>query len=196
VSEHVVLYIHHLHLAHQIPFEFVAETVIVNREYSLGVLEKRIVLVSGLQVEGNEARDPIVAMNDVRCPSQFPDSLDHSLAKEDRTLIVVFVEFVFLIVEHGLPVEIVFVVDKVYLKLCIGIEATLIISGFSSSPTEMLMPDRRTTSCSLFFLSLINPNRGTRMRISIPFSCIAWGSFRTNSATSLVCRKGFISLAT
>jgi hypothetical protein len=57
-------------------------------------------------------------------------------------------------------------------------------------------PESLTTSCNLFLRSLIIPNRGTSILISIPFSCIAWGSLRTNSATSDVCRKGLISLAT
>src|SRR5258706_3559670 len=70
------------------------------------------------------------------------------------------------------------------------------INGFSSSPTAMLIPESRTTSCSLFLRSLIKPNLGTRIRISIPFSCMACGIFLTNSATSQVCRKGSISLAT
>jgi hypothetical protein len=54
-------------------------------------------------------------MNDVRSPSEFSNSFDHSFTEEDGAFIVVFVEVIFLIVKHRLAVEIIFVINEVYL---------------------------------------------------------------------------------
>ena len=58
-------------------------------------------------------------MNNIRSPSQFANGFNYSFAEEDRTLIVVFIEFILLIVENRLAMEIVFVVNKINLELCI-----------------------------------------------------------------------------
>ena len=42
---------------------------------------------------------------------------EEDLPKEDGALVIIFKEFIFLIVKYRLAVEVVFVVDKIYLKL-------------------------------------------------------------------------------
>ena len=76
-------------------------------------------------------------MHDIGRPAQFFNGFEYPLTEEDSTLVVVVVKIIFLVKENGLAVKIVFVVDEIYLQLGVG---------FSSSPTVMLMPERRTTS--------------------------------------------------
>src|SRR5690606_39086776 len=104
----------------QVRLELMAERVIVDGEDRLGILEQRIVLISGFQIQRDEAGDPVVAVNDIRGPSEFPYRFNNALAEEDRPLVVVLIELVFLVVEYRLAVEIVLVIDKIYLKFRVG----------------------------------------------------------------------------
>src|SRR5690606_14409554 len=70
------------------------------------------------------------AVNNIRSPAQFTDRFDYALAEEDSAFVVVFVEVVLFIVEYGLAMEIVFVVDKVHLELCIRDRRHLDNQGF------------------------------------------------------------------
>src|SRR5690606_6685520 len=78
----------------------------------------------------------------------------------------------------------------------VGKEATLIINGLSLLSTTIFIPDNLITSCRRFLRSLMLPKRGIRIRISNPFSCIAWGSWRVISEILLISRKGDISCVT
>lgn len=93
------------------------KAVVVNGENSFCVFEERIVLVRGFQVQRNKACDPVIAMNDVGSPAELTNGLDHSLAKEDGTLIVILVEFIFLVVENRFAVKIIFIINKIDLQL-------------------------------------------------------------------------------
>ena len=63
------------------------------------------------------------------------------------------------------------------------IDATLMMSGRSTSPMMMFMPERRITSCSWFLRSLMQPYRGMKERISFFRSWIPWGNWRPMRAT-------------
>ena len=46
-------------------------------------------------------------------------------------------------------------------------DATLMMRGLSTSPMIMFIPESLMTSWSWFFLSLMQPNRGMKERISL-----------------------------
>ncbi len=113
MTEHIVFDVQHTNLAHQISLEFMRETVVIDREDGLRVFEKRIVFISGFQIQRNEAGDPVIAMHNIRAPAQFLNRLDYPFAEEDRTFIIVLKELVFFVVEHGLAMKVIFVINKV-----------------------------------------------------------------------------------
>ncbi len=55
-------------------------------------------------------------MDYVRCPTQFAYGFDDTLAEEDGAFVIIFIEFVFLIVKNGFAVKVIFVVNKINLQ--------------------------------------------------------------------------------
>jgi len=65
----------------------------MNGEYSLHRFEERIRHAHGFEVCGDEARLPIVAMDDIRLPSKPFQGLNHTATKENEPFVVVFIVF-------------------------------------------------------------------------------------------------------
>src|SRR6218665_2435863 len=84
------------------------------------MFEKGVFLVGCFQIEGDEARNPVVAVNYVGGPAKFADSFNHSFTEEYGTFVVVFVKAIFLIVKYRFPMKIIFVVNKLNLQFSIG----------------------------------------------------------------------------
>ena len=72
-------------------------------------------------------------------------------------------------------------------------EATLITRGRSTSLMMRFIPERRITSWSWFFRSLMHPYFGMKERISFFRSWIPWGRLRQMSAIRESGRNGDIS---
>lgn len=94
------------------------EALIVQACDDFGVLEVSIAIEHLLTVEGNQRSHPAVAMDDIRRPAQFAHRLQNSAGEEDGALVVVRDQFVLGIKPSHFLLEVVLVVDEVYLHPC------------------------------------------------------------------------------
>ena len=87
--------------------------------------------------------NPAVAVDDVRGPALFLDRLQDAAGEEDGSFAVVLEELSGSVGKGLLAAEIIL--------------ATRMTSGRSTSSMMMFMPERRITSCSWCFRSLMQP---------------------------------------
>src|SRR5579859_4813895 len=56
-------------------------------------------------------------MHDIRAPAKLFHGLNYTFTEENGALVIVLKELIFFVVEHGLTVKIILVVNKVHLQL-------------------------------------------------------------------------------
>src|SRR6218665_886029 len=83
------------------------------------MFEKGVFLVGCFQIEGDEARNPVVAVNYVGSPAKFADSFNHSFTEEYGAFLVGLLKANFLIVKNRFSMKKIFVVDKINLQFSI-----------------------------------------------------------------------------
>ena len=86
----------------------------MDRENGFDMLKERIVVVNRFDIRGDEAGLPIVAMNNVRLPSEPFQCLENAAAEEDETDIVIgVVFFTFGVRVHSRALEHLFICEKI-----------------------------------------------------------------------------------
>jgi len=72
-------------------------------------------LVKLPDIQRNQATHPSTAMHDVRRPAQLHHGFHHALVKEDHALVVVAEKRAIIVAEHIFAVEVVLIVQEIYL---------------------------------------------------------------------------------
>ena len=119
----------------------------MNSENGLDVLKEGIARMQSLQVRGDQACLPVVAVDDVGLPSEPLQSLDHSVTKENESLVIVLVVLLaHRALVNPVPSEVFLIVQKIDLDLVLevanegGFDVSQ-LNGIADRDRDILEPD-------------------------------------------------------
>ena len=89
--------------------------VFIYREHHLAVGEDRVIDISLLEIDRKDVRNPSLAVDDVRSPTELLDGLEHSSCKEDGPFTIVLEELSLFVAVNALAVEIILIINEIHL---------------------------------------------------------------------------------